>query len=117
MNLDKTIASLKSKLYTVTYFKTWEEAADYLDNAIDGSVVGFGDSRTMIDMELYKRLSSHNEVYDPYQGRDNDEFLAIAKKTLTTDVFLTSVNAMAETGEMDQYRRHRQQSCGIAFRT
>lgn len=100
MNLDKTIASLKSKLYTVTYFKTWEEAADYLDNAIDGSVVGFGDSRTMIDMELYKRLSSHNEVYDPYQGRDNDEFLVIAKKTLTTDVFLTSVNAMAETGEM-----------------
>ena len=99
-NITKTIESLKEKLYTVTYFKNGAEAADYLDQQIDNKIVGFGDSRTMIDMELYKRLSKHNEVHDPYQGKDNDEFLEIAKKTLTTDVFLTSVNAMSETGEM-----------------
>lgn len=100
MDINKTIKSLQEKLYTVKLFDTAKEAADYLDSQIDGKVVGFGDSRTMIDMELYKRLSAHNEVHDPYQGKDNDEFLEIAKKTLTTEVFLTSVNAMAETGEM-----------------
>ncbi len=100
MDLEKTIKSLEKKLYKVSVFDSAKDAADYLDSEIDGKVVGFGDSRTMIDMELYDRLSAHNTVYDPYQGKDNDEFLEIAKKTLLTDVFLTSVNAMAETGEM-----------------
>ena len=100
MDINETIKSLEEKLYTVKLFDTAKEAADYLDSQIDGKVVGFGDSRTMIDMELYKRLSAHNEVHDPYQSKDNDEFLEIAKKTLTTEIYLTSVNAMAETGEM-----------------
>ena len=100
MDLEKTVQSLEKKLYTVSVFDTHEEAADYLDSQIDGKVVGFGDSRTIIDMKLYDKLSSHNTVYDPNQSVDNDGFLEIAKKTLTTDVFLTSVNGMAETGEM-----------------
>lgn len=66
MDINKTIKSLEEKLYTVKLFDTAKEAADYLDGQIDGKVVGFGDSRTMIDMELYKRLSAHNEVHDPY---------------------------------------------------
>ena len=100
MNLEKTIRSLKEKLYTVKVFDRAVQAADYLDSVIDGKVVGFGDSRTMIDMNLYERLSAHNTVYDPNQSVDNDGFLEIAAKTLTTEVFLTSVNGMAETGEM-----------------
>ena len=51
-------------------------------------------------MKLYKRLSEHNTVYDPNQSKDNDEFIEIAMKTLTAEVYLTSVNAMSETGEM-----------------
>ncbi len=100
MDIQKTIASLKRNRYTVSYFDTFQEAAEYLDSQIDGKVVGFGDSKTMIKMELFEKLSKHNTVYDPNQSVDNDEFVAIAKKTLVTDVFLTSVNAMSETGEM-----------------
>ena len=100
MNLEKTIKSLEQKLYTVRCFETHKEAADYLDAQIDGKVVGFGDSRTIIDMKLYDKLSKHNTVYDPNQSVDNNGFLEIAKKCLTADIYLTSVNAMAETGEM-----------------
>lgn len=100
MNLEKTIKSLEQKLYTVRCFETHKEAADYLDAQIDGKVIGFGDSRTIIDMKLYDKLSKHNTVYDPNQSVDNDGFLEIAKKCLTADIYLTSVNAMAETGEM-----------------
>ena len=85
MNLEKTIHSLKQKLYSVKCFDTQEEAAVYLDTQIDGKVVGFGDSKTMIDMRLYDRLSKHNTVYDPNQGVDYSGFLALAKKCLTTD--------------------------------
>ena len=55
MDINKTIKSLQEKLYTVKLFDTAKEAADYLDSQIDGKVVGFGDSRTMIDMELYTK--------------------------------------------------------------
>ena len=89
MNLEKTIKSLEQTLYTVRCFNTHEEAADYLDAQIDGKVAGFGDSRTIIDMKLYDKLSKHNTVYDPNQSVDNDGFLEIAKKCLTTDIYLT----------------------------
>ena len=100
MDLDKTIKSLEQKLYKVSCFKNCEAAAEYLDSQIDGKIVGFGDSRTIIDMKLYDKLSTHNTVYDPNQSIDNDGFLEIARKCLTTQIYLTSVNAMAETGEM-----------------
>ena len=100
MDLDKTIKSLEQKLYKVSCFKNCEAAAEYLDIQIDGKIVGFGDSRTIIDMKLYDKLSTHNTVYDPNQSIDNDGFLEIARKCLTTQIYLTSVNAMAETGEM-----------------
>lgn len=100
MDLNKTIKSLEQKLYKVSCFASPEEAAEYLDGRIDGKTVGFGDSRTIIDMKLYDKLSTHNTVYDPNQSVDNDGFLEIAAKCLTTEVYLTSVNAMAETGEM-----------------
>lgn len=100
MDIEKTIRSFERNRYSVSYFKTYAEAADYIDSQVDGKVVGFGDSKTLIKMDMYNRLAAHNVVYDPNQSVDNDEFVAIAKKTLVTDVFLTSVNAMSETGEM-----------------
>ena len=100
MDIEKTIKSLERNRSTVSDFGSPEEAAEYLDGAIDGRTVGFGDSITMMKMKLYEKLSAHNEVYDPNQSSDNDEFLAIAKKCLDTEVYLTSVNAMSETGEM-----------------
>ena len=72
MNIEKTIDSLKKKLYSVNYFETYAEAADYLDSQIDGKEVGFGDSQTLMKMDLYNRLSAHNTVHDPNQSSDND---------------------------------------------
>ena len=100
MDIERTVRNLKKNGYTVSVFDSPKEAALYIDRAVDGCTVGFGDSRTMADMGLYSLLSSHNTVYDPFQAGDNDEFLELAEKALITDVFLTSVNAMAETGEM-----------------
>lgn len=100
MDIEKTIRNLEKNRFTVKLFKTDTEAADYLDSRIDGKTVGFGDSKTLINMNLYDKLAVHNTVYDPNRSTDNDGFLAVAKKCLTTEVYLTSVNAMSETGEM-----------------
>lgn len=98
MDKEKVIQSLKKNQYEVSYFETKEEAADYLDQILNNSVIGFGDSETMSQIQLYDRLSAHNTVYDPKQTDNNDEFLNIAKKCLNTEIFLTSVNGLTEDG-------------------
>lgn len=50
-------------------------------------------------MNLYQKLSLHNKVFDP-QHCNNAEFLSAANDCLTTDVFVTPVNDMSESGEM-----------------
>lgn len=100
MDLTAVKTALEKKKYTVSVFATAEEAARYLDEAIDSKIVGFGDSETLISMKMFERLSKHNTVYDPKNPAPGMDFFSTAKKCLTTDIFLTSVNGMAETGEM-----------------
>ncbi len=100
MNLEKTMASLTDKGYEVSCFDTPQEAAAYLDGKVDGKTVGFGDSETLMTLNLYDMLSKHNEVHDPMHRPPGLNFWSTAKLCLTTDIFFTSVNALAETGEM-----------------
>lgn len=100
MVIEKVIESLKRKGYDVSYFNNAKDAALYLDSAIDSKSVGFGDSATLLSMELYKKLSSHNEVFDPQNCEIGTDFIHTAKKCLSTDIFITSINALSETGEM-----------------
>lgn len=100
MDMQKVILALQARGYEAVSFKTGGEAAAYLDAKVDGRLVGFGDSETLIAMGLYARLARHNDVYDPKHPRDGMDFFSTAKKCLLTDIFFTSVNGMAETGEM-----------------
>ena len=75
-----TKENLEAHEWQVTYFETAAEAAEYLDRAIDKKTVGFGDSATLAAMEMNRRLSAHNKVYDPAAAKDNgDERLAYQK--------------------------------------
>ena len=94
----RLVQTLTRRGYEVTIFDTGAAAAEYLDKAIDGKTVGFGDSETMLSMGLYDKLATHNEVHDPMHRPEGESFRATARKTLLTDVFLTSLNAMSETG-------------------
>ena len=100
MDFTKLAAALRKREYEVSCFETGAEAANYLDVKIDGMTVGFGDSMTLKDLGIYELLSKHNTVYDPAHPRDGMDFYTTAPLCLTTDVFLTSVNGIAETGEM-----------------
>lgn len=100
MELQKTLDALESKGYEVSCFETAEHAAEYLNRKVDGKTVGFGDSVTLSAMKLYELLSAHNRVVDPKHCAPGTDFWSTAKLCLTTDVFFTSVNALAETGEM-----------------
>lgn len=102
MDYDKIKKNYEARGYQVSVFQSSEEAAEYLDAEIDGKTVGFGDSETLITLGLYDRLVSHNTVFDPMHsgGEGPEAFFKMARNTLTTDVFLTSVNGATVDGEM-----------------
>ena len=100
MDIQKTMDALKGFGYEVSYFDTADEAAAYLDGKIDNKTVGFGDSETLQVLKLYELLSLHNQVTDPMHCQEGSDFWKTARLCLGTDIFLTSVNAIAETGEM-----------------
>lgn len=100
MDMPKLMESLKKNRYEVSCFADKEAAAAYLDQAIDGKTVGLGDSATLLAMGLRERLSQHNQVHDPSLTQGIEDFLQVAARCLNTQVFLTSVNAVAETGEL-----------------
>ena len=99
VNVENAIKNFEANGFTVKHFATGEEAAAYLDKAIDGTTVGFGDSHTLIDMHVADMLAKHNYIVDPNACPDN-VFIPVVEKALNTEVFLTSVNGAAETGEM-----------------
>lgn len=92
--------NLAKKGYAVSVFPTSEAAADYLSKVVFGKTVGFGDSLTLYKLGLFERLFENNTVYDPMHPQPGEDFWQSARKTLLTDVFFTSVNALAETGEL-----------------
>ena len=92
-DITKLRANLEAGGFTTSYFETTQEAADYLDAQIDGVSVGFGGSVTVQEMGLFDRLSSHNNTFWHWANG------TVAEAT-AADVFITSANGVAETGEI-----------------
>ena len=90
---EKLRKNLEAHGFDVTYFDTAAEAVDYLDRKLDGKAVGHGGSITLRDMGLIERLQRHTTVRSHWLG---DSFADAA----ASSVYLTSVNGLAETGEL-----------------
>ncbi len=97
MKFDVVKQNLESRGYLVRVFSSGKEAADYLDAAIDGKSVGFGGSATLDALGLYQRLGNHNKTVWHWKWEDP---AAARREAMSADVYLTSVNALAETGEL-----------------
>ena len=84
----KVKANLEKRGYAVSCFATAAEAAGYLDGKLDGKTIGIGGSVTVLD-----RLKAHNTVVSHWEGSRKED-------AAFTQVYLCSVNGLAETGEM-----------------
>lgn len=92
---DTVKQNLETRGFSVRTFATAAEAAAYLNEAIDGKTVGFGGSVTLKDMGLYELLGSHNEVHWHWVNGQEER-----KTAMGTQVYLSSANGLAETGEI-----------------
>lgn len=91
--------ALTARGFSVSCFATAKEASDYLNKAIDQTTVGFGGSMTLKEMGLFESLSSHNEVAFHWAS-GNLSAEEARKKASEAEVYLLSLNALAESGEL-----------------
>lgn len=96
MNLEKATAALTKNGFAVRCFETAAEAAAALDAELDGKTIGFGGSVTLQQLGLFERLSAHNTVYWHWKQPVGEARAA----SMTAQVYLSSANAVAETGEI-----------------
>ncbi len=99
-----TFGTVKNNLeqcgYAVSCFKTVQEATEYIDKKIDGKIVGFGGSVTLEEMGLYERLITHNDVHWHHRIPDGKTSKEIRLAANAAEIYISSVNGLAETGEI-----------------
>ena len=88
--------NLEAHKFTVHTFATGREAAAYLNEAVDGKTVGFGGSMTLDALGLYESLGTHNQIIWHWK----QPATVARKEAMFSDVYLTSANGLAETGEI-----------------
>ena len=100
MDFTTVTTNLEKRGYGVKSFDTAEAAANYLDGQIVDKTVGFGGSVTLERMGLFDRLALRNEVFYHNRlpgGKTPNE---VRKEANAAQIYLSSVNALAETGEI-----------------
>ena len=100
MDFTKLKENLTNNGFKVSVFDNKEAATEYLNKTINGFTVGIGGSMTIKAMDLYNILGKHNQVFwhwEEKEGFSKDEIYREAQKA---DVYFSSVNGVAETGEM-----------------
>ena len=100
MDFTKVKSALEARGFKVSAFPTAAEAARYLNGQIDGVSVSFGGSVTLEQMGLFESLGQHNEVLSHWHVPAGKDPAEIRAKAMTTEIYLTSANGLAETGEI-----------------
>lgn len=95
MNIESTIRQLELRGFGVSHFATGAEAAEYLKNAVAGCTVGIGGSSTIDGIGIYDMLPAETTYW--HWKVPGAETLA---KADTADVYLSSVNAISEDGQL-----------------
>lgn len=86
--------------YIVNCFETKNEAVEFLDRELDNKVIGIGGSQTVAQMELFPALVKHNTVYWHDEKPENMTVMETRQAAFRAPVYISSVNAISETGDI-----------------
>lgn len=100
LNVDALTRAFTSRGFAFSYFPTANEAARYIASACAGKSVSLGGSMTFQEMGFPEAFADSTEVH--WHWVTKGEYYQ------TPDIYLTSANALSESGEARQYRRHLQ---------
>lgn len=112
MNVEKTIKNLKLRGFEVNFFENKEAAADYLTSQINNTTVGIGGCLTADQMGLYDKLCEAGNDVTWHWRTPGWETL---EKENAAEVFISSANAIAETGEILNIDGRGNRLAGLVF--
>ena len=92
-DIEKLCQNLEHRGFHAVYFSTAQEAAALLEEALCGRTVGAGGSMTLKEMGLLERLPACCTFHSHWAGSTLEDAVG-------TEVYLSSVNGLAETGEI-----------------
>ena len=94
MDIQKLEAGLTKRFFSFAHFETGAEAVAYLNEKIDDTTVGMGGSMTIRELGLYDARKTHNQVAWHMEPEGK---IAEANRA---QVYISSLNGVAETGEL-----------------
>ena len=106
LKVENALSSLRKNGFEAFYFSTPEEAVSKVSDMVpEGALVGIGGSITLREMGLLKSLEEKGvELADHWTARHGgatrEEIMRIRRQHLNSDIFITSTNAVTETGEL-----------------
>ena len=100
MDFTKLKHHLEALQYDVHVFANKEDATQYLTGIIAGKTVGIGGSVTIQQMHLYEALKANNCVFWHMQLEDGQNVMQVRKNAANAQVYISSVNAISEDGEI-----------------
>lgn len=96
MDMEKTMQNLRERGFAVSRFATGAQARDYVCGQLHGRTIGLGGSQTLESLGIYEALCGDNEVFWHWKNKTPDT----AEKGTAAQVYITSANAVAQTGEI-----------------
>jgi|SRR6185369_6772142 len=99
----KAVASLDKNGFTALYCDTPQDAAEYIiAGAADAVTVGFGGSMSIVALGVEQLLREQDKeiLNHSAPGLSPAEKLAILRRQLTCDLFLSGCNALTLNGEL-----------------
>lgn len=112
MNIENTVEKLKGRGFEVSRFESKQAASAYLAANIKNTTVGIGGSKTVDEMGLYDTLcAGGNEVFWHWKTPGWETL----EKENASEVFISSANAIAETGEIVNIDGRGNRLAGLVF--
>lgn len=96
MHIENTVTNLQRRGFDVKVCQSKEDARDYLAGKLHGKTIGFGGSVTLQELGLFDALSENNTVWNHWVQEPSEA----RKNAAQADIYITSANAVAETGEI-----------------
>ena len=112
MNIEKTLKNLKLRGFEASFFENKEAASDYLISQIKNTTVGIGGCLTADQMGLYEKLCEAGNDVAWHWRTPGWETL---EKENAAEVFISSANAIAETGEILNIDGRGNRLAGLVF--
>ncbi len=94
--MEKLLKNLSFRGFIPHFFKTSQEAKEFLSAEITDTTVGMGGSITFAQLELFQLLSRRNKVYSHSNSKEVD----VLKNAALAKVYISGVNAISQDGEI-----------------